>query len=76
MMRLFLVAVLLVAAPTAAVNPDEILDDPVLEARARDLSKLLRCVVCQKQSIDDSNASLVLKDANPLRTSRCLTIKV
>ncbi len=58
MMRLILVAVLLVAAPAAAVNPDEILDDPVLEARARDISKLLRCVVCQNQSIDDSNAEL------------------
>ncbi len=58
MMRLILVAVLLVAAPAAAVNPDEILDDPVLEARARGISKLLRCVVCQNQSIDDSNAEL------------------
>lgn len=41
-----------------AVNPDEILDDPVLEGRARDISLNLRCLVCQNQSIDDSNAEL------------------
>jgi cytochrome c-type biogenesis protein CcmH len=41
-----------------AVQPDEILKDPVLEARARDLSAGLRCLVCQNQSIDDSNAEL------------------
>jgi cytochrome c-type biogenesis protein CcmH len=45
------------AAP-AATNPDEILADPVLERRARDLSKQLRCLVCQNQSIDDSDADL------------------
>ena len=48
----------LVAAPAAAVLPDERLDDPVLEARAREISKDLRCVVCQNQSIDDSDAPL------------------
>ena len=42
----------------AAVNPDEVLDDPALEARARNLSLELRCLVCQNQSIDDSNAEL------------------
>ncbi|HLT00548.1 MAG TPA: cytochrome c-type biogenesis protein [Geminicoccaceae bacterium] len=42
----------------AATNPDEILADPVLEQRARDLSKQLRCLVCQNQSIDDSDAEL------------------
>lgn len=42
----------------AATNPDEILDDPKLEARARDLGKQLRCLVCQNQSIDDSDADL------------------
>jgi cytochrome c-type biogenesis protein CcmH len=42
----------------AAVEPDEILADPVLEARARALSAELRCMVCQNQSIDDSNAPL------------------
>ncbi len=41
-----------------AVEPDERLEDPVLEARARELSKELRCLVCQNQSIDDSNADL------------------
>ncbi len=48
------------AAPAAsyAVNPDEMLKDPVLEQRARHLSEELRCMVCQNQSIDDSNAPL------------------
>ncbi len=41
-----------------AVQPDEILDDPVLEQRARDLSKGLRCLVCRNENIDDSNAEL------------------
>lgn len=41
-----------------AVQPDEMLDDPALEARARELSKGLRCLVCQNENIDDSNASL------------------
>ncbi|MFZ2158725.1 MAG: cytochrome c-type biogenesis protein [Bradyrhizobium sp.] len=41
-----------------AVTPDEVLQDPALEARARAISQLLRCVVCQNQSIDDSNAPL------------------
>jgi cytochrome c-type biogenesis protein CcmH len=55
-----IVAVLtLVALPPAlAVQPDEILSDPALEARARSLSKELRCMVCQNQSIDDSDAPL------------------
>jgi cytochrome c-type biogenesis protein CcmH len=49
----------LVACPLAnAVQPDEILADPALEARARALSKELRCMVCQNQSIDDSDAPL------------------
>jgi cytochrome c-type biogenesis protein CcmH len=47
-----------VIAPALAVEPDEVLADPVLEARARALSQELRCVVCQNQSIDDSNAPL------------------
>ena len=45
-------------APAQAVQPDEILSDPALETRARDLSAGLRCLVCQNQSIDDSNAPL------------------
>ena len=44
--------------PASAIRPDEILDDPVLEARARAISGQLRCVVCQNQSIDDSNAEI------------------
>ena len=52
----FLVAVLTV--PAFAVEPDEMLKDPALEARARELSKEIRCLVCQNQSIDDSNAGL------------------
>jgi cytochrome c-type biogenesis protein CcmH len=44
--------------PVAAVQPDEVLSDPALEARARLLSAQLRCMVCQNQSIDDSDAPL------------------
>jgi cytochrome c-type biogenesis protein CcmH len=46
------------AGPAHAVLPDEILDDPALEARARDLSRGLRCMVCRNESIDESNAEL------------------
>jgi cytochrome c-type biogenesis protein CcmH len=45
-------------SPAHAVQPDEVLKDPALEVRARRLSQELRCVVCQNQSIDDSNAPL------------------
>ena len=48
----------LAAAPAGAVQPDEILPDAALEARARALSRELRCLVCQNESIDDSNAQL------------------
>lgn len=51
-------AFVLSAASAFAVNPDEVLPDPALEARARGLSAQLRCMVCQNQSIDDSNAEL------------------
>jgi cytochrome c-type biogenesis protein CcmH len=53
-----LLLALALARPAAAVNPDEVLDDPALEERARALSLDLRCLVCQNQSIDDSNAEL------------------
>ena len=53
-----LAAALLAAGAALAVEPDEILPDPALEARARQLSSGLRCLVCQNQSIDDSNAPL------------------
>ena len=58
--RLILAALLALtlAGSAFAVNPDERLTDPVLEARARTLGKSLRCLVCQNQSIDDSNADL------------------
>ena len=58
MIRIFLILSLLIAFPVYAVQPDEILDDPVLEERARELSKGLRCLVCQNESIDDSDAAL------------------
>ncbi|MFZ2101235.1 MAG: cytochrome c-type biogenesis protein [Oricola sp.] len=61
MMKRFLaaLALVLVAATSAyAVTPDEMLDDPKLETRARDISAKLRCLVCQNQSIDDSDADL------------------
>jgi cytochrome c-type biogenesis protein CcmH len=60
MRRLALALLLLLAAlpAHAAITPDEILADPALEARARDITKQLRCLVCQNQSIDDSNAPL------------------
>lgn len=51
-------ALLLWAGAAQAVQPDEQLADPALEARARNLSQELRCVVCQNQSIDDSDAPL------------------
>lgn len=59
MRRLLLAAFLFLSAlPAFAVNPDEVLADPALEARARAISAELRCMVCQNQSIDDSNADL------------------
>jgi cytochrome c-type biogenesis protein CcmH len=53
-----LLALIVVLYPAHAVEPGEMLKDPALEARARLLSQELRCVVCQNQSIDDSNAPL------------------
>jgi cytochrome c-type biogenesis protein CcmH len=60
MCRLCLLLALILAAsvPAIAVQPDEMLADAALEARARALSKELRCMVCQNQSIDDSDAPL------------------
>ena len=59
-LKAFLIIALLclLPLPALAVNPDEVLSDPVLEHRARELSAQLRCMVCQNQSIDDSNAEL------------------
>jgi cytochrome c-type biogenesis protein CcmH len=58
--RVLLLALLagLAAAPALAVDPAEMLADPVLEGRARDLGRDLRCLVCQNQSIDESDADL------------------
>jgi cytochrome c-type biogenesis protein CcmH len=61
MMRVLAAACLLVligVSSVRAVQPDEVMSDPVKEARARDLSRELRCMVCQNQSIDDSEAPL------------------
>lgn len=53
-----MVAVASMNASVLAVEPDEVLNDPVLEQRAREIGRELRCVTCQSQSIDDSNAPL------------------
>jgi len=58
MRYLILCLMLLVAGPALAVQPDEILSDPALEARAREISKVLRCPVCQGETIDESNAPI------------------
>ncbi len=55
---LALLLALLITAPSWAVEPDEIMADPAQEARAREVGQELRCLVCQNQSIDDSNAPL------------------
>jgi len=54
----YLLLILMLASPVMAVQPNEILDDPVMEARAREVSKGLRCLVCRNENIDDSNAEL------------------
>lgn len=65
----FLSILLLCATTAGAVEPDEILSDPVLETRARDISANLRCVVCQNEPIDSSNAA-VAKDLRLLVRER------
>jgi len=57
-MKRLLLVLMLLASPLWAVQPDEMLDDPVLEARAREISAGLRCLVCRNESIDESNAEL------------------
>ncbi len=64
-----LLALLVLALPAYAVQPDEVLKDPAHEARARNLSRELRCMVCQNQSIDDSDAPLA-KDLRVLVRER------
>ncbi|NJM82600.1 MAG: cytochrome c-type biogenesis protein CcmH [Tabrizicola sp.] len=58
MIRAVLVILCLTVLPALAVQPDEILDDPALEARARAISRDIRCPVCQGETIDDSNAPI------------------
>jgi cytochrome c-type biogenesis protein CcmH len=55
-MRALLLVLALLAAPALAVEPGEMLADPALEARAREISRQVRCPVCQSESIDESNA--------------------
>lgn len=57
-MKRLLLILCVIAAPLWAVQPDEILDDPALEARAREISQGLRCPVCQNETIDESNATI------------------
>ena len=57
-MKITVLSLLLFVTPALAIQPDEILNDTVLEERARVISKELRCLVCQNQSIDDSDAPL------------------
>lgn len=66
---LSIVLILFSCIGAKAVNPDEILQNPILEERARSLSKEIRCMVCQNQSIDDSDAS-VAKDLRLLIRER------
>ena len=54
----YALALVLLAAPAWAVQPDEMLADPVLEGRAREISRDIRCPVCQGETIDDSNAPI------------------
>jgi cytochrome c-type biogenesis protein CcmH len=70
-MRAALALLLLLALPAAAVEPDEMLADPALEARARALSQVVRCVVCQNESIDSSSAGIA-KDLRRLIRERLL----
>ena len=58
MRALILALLLLLAGPAFAVQPDEMLADPALEARARAITAELRCVVCRNESVDDSNADI------------------
>ncbi|TCL09663.1 cytochrome c-type biogenesis protein CcmH [Shimia isoporae] len=66
---LFAMLVVTLAVPVWAVQPEEMLDDPVLEERAREISQDLRCLVCRNENIDDSNAELA-KDLRVLVRER------
>ena len=73
-MRALSLAFLMICFPLVSysVEPSEVLDDPILEERARNISKNLRCLVCQNESIDDSNASLA-KDLRILVRERLVS---
>ncbi len=68
-MRRLLLILAMIATPLWAVEPDELLNDPLLENRARELSQGLRCPVCRNESIDESNAPLA-KDLRILLRER------
>jgi len=68
----FLLILIVLATPIWAVEPDEILADPVMEARARVISKGLRCLVCRNENIDSSNAGIA-KDLRVLVRERLVT---
>ncbi|MEL6700942.1 MAG: cytochrome c-type biogenesis protein [Pseudomonadota bacterium] len=70
-MRWLILALALFATPLWAVEPDEVLADPALEERARELSQGLRCPVCQNEAIDESSAP-VAKDLRLLVRERLL----
>lgn len=57
-MKYVLILFLMIATPVWAVEPNEVLSDPVLETRAREISKNLRCLVCRNENIDSSNADI------------------
>ena len=67
----FLLLVIFTPLASYSVEPSEVLDDPVLEELARDISKDLRCLVCQNESIDESSATLA-KDLRILVRERLL----
>ena len=67
----FLLLVIFIPLASYSVEPSEVLDDPVLEELARDISKDLRCLVCQNESIDESSATLA-KDLRILVRERLL----
>jgi cytochrome c-type biogenesis protein CcmH len=69
--RTLILIVVLISLPALAVEPSEMLEDPALEARARDISKGLRCLVCRNESIDESNADLA-KDLRVLVRERII----
>ncbi len=58
MKRIAFALALILSSPAVAVQPDEVLPDPVMEERARDISQGLRCLVCRNENIDESNATL------------------